>query len=93
MVALLREFPAMKVTFNLVPSLLVQLEALAREEGHDHHLELGLKPTKSLSEGERAFCVGQFLHEHGPRMTEPYPRCRELLDRLGVSGAGCAVFR
>ena len=32
MVALLREFPKVKVTFNLVPSLLVQLEAFARGE-------------------------------------------------------------
>ena len=31
MVAILREFPGVKVTFNLVPSLLVQLEAFARE--------------------------------------------------------------
>ena len=45
MVALLREFPAVKVTFNLVPSLLVQLEAFAREEARDRHLELGLKPA------------------------------------------------
>ncbi len=29
MVALLREFPSVKMTFNLVPSLLVQLEAFA----------------------------------------------------------------
>ena len=29
MVALMREFPQVKVTFNLVPSLLVQLEAFA----------------------------------------------------------------
>ena len=29
MVALLREFPGRRVTFNLVPSLLVQLEAFA----------------------------------------------------------------
>ena len=31
MVALLREFPQVRVTFNLVPSLLVQLEAFARD--------------------------------------------------------------
>src|SRR6516164_5266638 len=31
MVALLREFPDVKVTFNLVPSLLVQLEAFAED--------------------------------------------------------------
>jgi alpha-amylase/alpha-mannosidase (GH57 family) len=30
MVALLREFPSVKATFNLVPSLLVQLDSFAR---------------------------------------------------------------
>ena len=33
MVALLREFPDVRVTFNLVPSLLVQLEAFAERPG------------------------------------------------------------
>ena len=45
MVALMREFPDVKLTFNLVPSLLVQLEAFAEERARDWHLELGLKPA------------------------------------------------
>ena len=35
MVALLREFPDVRVTFNLVPSLLVQLEAFAAGRARD----------------------------------------------------------
>ena len=46
MAALMREFPQMKLTFNLVPSLLVQLEAFAEERARDWHLELGLKPAR-----------------------------------------------
>ena len=45
MVALLREFPGVRVTFNLVPSLLVQLEAFAADRARDRYLELGLKPA------------------------------------------------
>ena len=48
MVALLREFPAVKATFNLVPSLLVQLESFANGEARDRHLEIGLKPADTL---------------------------------------------
>ena len=33
MVALLREFPQVRVTFNLVPSMLVQLEAFRARRG------------------------------------------------------------
>jgi len=79
MVALLREHPSVKVTFNLVPSLLVQLEAFARGEALDRHLELGMKPAELVSADERAFCVGEFFHAHRTRMIDPYPRYRELL--------------
>ena len=92
MVALLREFPTVKVTFNLVPSLLVQLEAFAREEARDRHLELGLKPADELTDDERAFCVENFFHAQRPRMIDPYPRYRELLERRGeAGGAGARI--
>src|SRR4051812_20986352 len=86
MAGILREFPSVKVTFNLVPSMLVQLEAFARDEARDRHLELGLKPADQLSEEERAFCVENFFHAHRPRMIDPYPRYAELLARRGVNG-------
>ena len=35
MAALTREFPSLRVTFNLVPSLLVQLEAFASGQARD----------------------------------------------------------
>src|SRR5436190_23367887 len=40
MAALVGEFPGLRVTFNLVPSLLVQLEAFARDGARDHFLDL-----------------------------------------------------
>ena len=86
MVALLREFPSVRVTFNLVPSMLVQLEAFARDEARDRHLEIGLKPAESLTEEERAFAVANFFHAHGPRMIAPYPRYAELLARRESAG-------
>src|SRR4030095_8982801 len=83
MVALLRDVPGVRMTFNLVPSMLVQLEAFAREEARDHHLEVGLKPAERLSEDDRAFCVEHFFHAHRSRMIEPFPRYAELLARRG----------
>ena len=95
MVALLREFPSVKATFNLVPSLLVQVDAFARDQARDRHLELGLKAAASLSEEERAFCIENFFHAHRARMVEPYPRYAELLARreseAGLSARGQAV--
>ncbi len=88
MVALLREFPPVKVTFNLVPSLLVQLQAFAEARAHDHHLELGLKPADALTEDERAFCIEHFFHAHRPTMINPYPRYAELRERRERNGKG-----
>src|SRR5262249_27391599 len=85
MVALLREFPSVKVTFNLVPSLLVLLDSFAREQARDRHLDIGLKPAEALTAEEQEFCVEQFFHAHRPRMIDPYPRYAELLALRGTS--------
>jgi alpha-amylase/alpha-mannosidase (GH57 family) len=85
MVALLREFPAVRATFNLVPSLLVQLEAFAADRARDRYLELGLKPATLLTEADAAFIVANFFHAQRQRMIEVYPRYLELLERRSAS--------
>ena len=87
MVALLREFPAVRATFNLVPSLLVQLEAFAADRARDRYLELGLKPATLLTEADAAFIVANFFHAQRQRMIEVYPRYLELLERRSASAA------
>ena len=83
MVALLREFPGVKATFNLVPSLLVQLEAFAAGRARDRFLELSLKPAAELTEGDVDFIVENFFHAQRERMIEAHPRYAELLARRG----------
>jgi alpha-amylase/alpha-mannosidase (GH57 family) len=89
MIALTEQFPDLRVTFNLVPSLLVQLEAFAADRARDRHLELGLKPAVHLTSDERAFLVSHFFHAHPVRMIEPYPRYREL---FGKKAEGPAAY-
>src|ERR671931_261243 len=62
MAALLREFPTVKMTFNLVPSLLVQLEAFAQDRAHDRTLELSLKPADDLNGADVDFMRAHFFH-------------------------------
>src|SRR5919197_3290212 len=85
MVALLREFPNVKLTFNLVPSLLVQLEAFAADRARDRHLELSLKPADDLSDGDIDFILVNFFHAQHQRMIAVYPRYAELLALRGGS--------
>ncbi|HMC78410.1 MAG TPA: glycoside hydrolase family 57 protein [Vicinamibacterales bacterium] len=83
MVAVLREFPEIKATFNLVPSLLVQLEAFAADRARDRSLELSLKPAQALEPGDAQRMLDTFFHAQPQRMIEPYPRYAELWMRRG----------
>ncbi len=83
MVALLEEFPRVRATFNLVPSLLTQLEAFAEGRAADRVLELGLKPAESLAPEEIRFILQNFFHAQRRLMIEAYPRYAELLALRG----------
>jgi alpha-amylase/alpha-mannosidase (GH57 family) len=78
MAALLKEFPGIRVTFNLVPSLVVQIAAFAEGRARDRHLELGLKPAAELSPDEVRWLVANGFHAPYDRMIAPYPRYAEL---------------
>jgi alpha-amylase/alpha-mannosidase (GH57 family) len=92
MVALAREFPDLRLTFNLVPSLLEQVEAYARGEARDPHLELGLRPAGDLTPDEAAFCVNEFFHAQYERMIAPHTRYAELHARRREMRAGGPDF-
>jgi alpha-amylase/alpha-mannosidase (GH57 family) len=85
MVALLDEFPDIRMTFNLVPSLLVQVEAFAAARAHDRYLELGLRPADTLTLDDVLFLLQNFFHAQRQRMIDAYPRYAELLARRGGS--------
>lgn len=80
MVDILKEFPKVRQTFNLVPSMMVQVEEYSRGEARDPYLELALKPAESLTVAEQTFLLQQFFHAHPPRMIEPFPRFAELYE-------------
>jgi alpha-amylase/alpha-mannosidase (GH57 family) len=93
MVAILREFPAVKMTFNLVPSLLVQLEAFAADRARDRFLELSLTPAEALTPEEIDFILENFFHAQRQHMIDVYPRYAELLARRGGVAATAADRR
>jgi alpha-amylase/alpha-mannosidase (GH57 family) len=83
MVALLDEFPRIKANFNLVPSLLAQLDDYAAGTAQDPFIEVTLKEAAALTEADRLFLLEHFFMANWDRMIEPYPRYRELLDKRG----------
>jgi alpha-amylase/alpha-mannosidase (GH57 family) len=81
MVTLLSEFPRVRATFNLVPSLLVQINEFAAGSAHDPHLLIGLKAADSLDATERDYLVANGFHAPVDRVIRPHPRYAELYAR------------
>jgi alpha-amylase/alpha-mannosidase (GH57 family) len=81
MPALLREFPEVHVTFNIVPSLAMQIQAFAEERANDRYLTIGLSDAASLGVSEREFLIANGFHAPAERMIRPYPRYFELHGR------------
>jgi len=80
MVAMLDAFPEVRITFNLVPSLLVQLEAFAAGRAHDRFLELSLKPAETLTNDDILFILANFFHAQRQRMIEELQALRTSVE-------------
>jgi len=92
MVEILKEFPTVKQTFNLVPSMMVQVEEYARGEARDPYLELALKPADALTGAEQLFLLQQFFPV-APRMLHTFPRLAELYEMRQSQGSVEAARR
>ncbi len=87
MVKLLDEFPQVHQTFNLVPSLIRQIEDYVAGEARDPFLEVASRPAKDLTQDERRFAL-QYLFQANPaNVIGRYPRYRELFDKFRNAGA------
>jgi alpha-amylase/alpha-mannosidase (GH57 family) len=80
MVSILQEFPAIRQTFNLVPSMMVQVEEYAAGEANDPFLNKALQPAESLTEADREFLLQHSFYSDPQRMIYRYPRYGELYD-------------
>jgi alpha-amylase/alpha-mannosidase (GH57 family) len=86
MVKLLDEFPNVHQTFNLVPSLITQVQDYASGAAHDPFLQVASKPARDLTPEERRFAL-QYLFQANPvNMIGRYPRYRELWERFRGTG-------
>ena len=65
-------------TFNLVPSLITQIQDYVAGTAHDPFLAVAAKPARDLSPHERRFAL-QYLFQANPvHLIGRYPRYREL---------------
>lgn len=84
MVSILEDFPNIRQTFNLVPSLLVQLKEYAEGKASDIFLDYTLKPAGELSPNEKGFILTKFFMANRDTMIRPYERYWGLLRKRGL---------
>ena len=82
MVAMLKEFPEFHATFNLVPSLVSQLQEYARDEVREQAFELAFRPVDRLSPAERGKLIEFSFQLNLKNLVNRFPGLRELYDKV-----------
>jgi alpha-amylase/alpha-mannosidase (GH57 family) len=80
MVRILEEFPRIHQTFNLVPSMMAQVEEYAAGAARDPFFDAVLRPAESLNDGQRAFLLQHSFYSDPQHMIYRYPRYGQLYD-------------
>ncbi len=84
MISLLEDYPAIRQTFNLVPSLARQLDDYSRGKARDVFAEYTRKPAEELSPEEKKFILANFFMCNWETMVKPYPGYWALLKKRGL---------
>ncbi len=78
---LLESFPNIRQNFNLVPSLLMQIEDYVEHRATDTIIELTMKNPAKLTAEEEISILDLFFMANNERMIEPYDRYYQLLKK------------
>lgn len=78
--AILREFPQIKQTFNLAPSLMLQIEEYCSNTTRDRIQNLTEKSAEDLTESDKKDILKSFFQCNQELMMLPYERYRELFE-------------
>lgn len=87
MVKLLDEFPDVHQTFNLVPSLIAQVQDYESGDARDPFLTVASRPANDLTREERCFALQYLFQAHPVHLIGRYPRYAELWERFQGSGS------
>lgn len=82
--SILEDFPKVKQTFNLVPSLIIQLQDYMQGNAKDIFLDLSRKAAKELNDEDKKYLLWNFFMTNWDTMIKPYERYWELLHKRGV---------
>jgi alpha-amylase/alpha-mannosidase (GH57 family) len=93
MVKVLEDFPSVHQTFNLVPSMVVQIQEYASGAAADPFLDCAVRPAEELSEAESEFVLRYFFQANANHLIYRYLRYGELFNVWKSCGANPQVAR
>ncbi len=91
MVAVMRDFPSVHATFNMVPSLVLQIEDYARDTAREPAYDLAFKPVADMASTEREALLASAFQINYDNLLNRYPRFRELWEKSKKSGLTTAA--
>jgi len=91
MIAVLRDYPAVRCTFNIVPSLILQILDYTENGQRDYDFILSRKPAEDLSIEEKEHLLRRFFMCNRATMIEPLARYASLLEMRGPFGTSSEV--
>jgi alpha-amylase/alpha-mannosidase (GH57 family) len=93
MVSMLSEFPSVRVTVNMVPSLVAQLQDYGQGKAREPEFETVCKPAADLTPEERSHLLEIAFQLNWENLLNRYARFKELHDRvLNTEEAQAARF-
>ena len=92
MVRLLSEFPEVHQTFNLVPSLITQIEDYVDGKAQDPFLYVALKPAADLTPSDKRFALSYLFQANTAHLIALYPRYQELWNQFQGAGITSRCF-
>lgn len=93
MVRILRDFPNIRQNFNLVPSLLLQVQDYLSQNAREAMLDLSLTPAAKLKESDKSYILRYFFYTNKENLIARFPRYWELLEKRGLRGSADEMER
>lgn len=91
MVAILRDFPTVHMTFNLVPSLVTQIQDYAQDAAVERAYEVAFRPVEKLTDDDRQFLLESAFQLNHDNLLNRYPRFREVWDKSRSTDSATAA--
>ena len=91
MVAMMSEFPEFHATFNVVPSLGMQLEEYSSGKFNEPWFELAFRPAEALRREDKAEVLARAFQVNHERLMSRWPRFVELYDWSRPAGGAQAL--